>query len=126
MSKLIEWLDHRMEVVGFSKWKDLSEYSGVPYQTIRDTYTFGSVDVLSRSERRLLAAALRVSLRRLEQLDNETIEWIDDEHIYDPGGQGRPSPWQEHDPDYWIPKETSPQARDTGCRKHPIQREGGV
>jgi hypothetical protein len=113
MSKLTQWLDHRMEVVGLNRWKDLSEYSGVPCQTIRDMNTCGSLDVLSRSERRLLAATLRVSLRRLEQLDNGKIEWIEDKHIYDVGVQGRPAPWQESDPAYWVPKETKPEDRGT-------------
>ena len=74
MSKLTQWLDHRMEVVGLNRWKDLSEYSGVPHQTIRDMNTCGSLNVLSRSERRLLAATLRVSLRKLEQLDDGRID----------------------------------------------------
>jgi len=113
MSKLTQWLDHRMEVVGLNRWKVLSEYSGVPYQTIRDMNTCGSLDVLSRSERRLLAATLRVSLRRLEQLDNGKIEWIEDKHVYDVGAQGRPAPWQENDPAYWVPKEVMPEDRGT-------------
>ena len=68
MSKLTQWLDHRMEVVGLNRWKDLSEYSGICHQTIRDMNTCGSLLVLSRSDRRSLAAALRVSLRKLEQV----------------------------------------------------------
>lgn len=113
MSKLTQWLDHRMEVVGLDRWKDLSEYSGVPDQTIQDMNTCGSLDMLSRSERRLLAATLRVSLRRLEQLDDGQIDWIEDKHVYDVGVQGRPLPSQENDPAYWIPKETKPEDRGT-------------
>ncbi len=113
MSKLTQWLDHRMEVVGLNRWKDLSEYSGVPHQTIRDMNTCGSLDVLNRSDRRLLAATLRVSLRRLEQLDNGKIDWIEDKHVYDVGAQGRPAPWQENDPAYWVPKEVTPEDRGT-------------
>ena len=55
MSKLTQWLDHRMEVVGLNRWKDLSEYSGVPHETIREMNTCGSLLVLSRSDRRSLA-----------------------------------------------------------------------
>ncbi len=113
MSKLTQWLDHRMEVVGLDRWKDLSEYSGVPDQTIQDMNTCGSLDMLSRSERRLLAATLRVSLRRLEQLDDGQIDWIEDKHVYDMGVQGRPLPSQESDPAYWIPKEVMPEDRGT-------------
>jgi hypothetical protein len=113
MSKLTQWLDHRMEVVGLDRWKDLSEYSGLPYPTIRDMNTCGSLAVLCRSERRSLAAALRVSLRRLEQLDDGRIDWIEDKHVYDVGVQGRPLPSQEHDPAYWIPKEVKPEDRGT-------------
>ena len=29
MSKLTQWLDHRMEVVGVESWKDLSKQSGI-------------------------------------------------------------------------------------------------
>src|ERR1700723_517666 len=105
MSKLTQWLDHRMEVVGLDRWKDLSEYSGVPNPAIRDMNTCGSLLVLSRSERRSVAAALRVSLRRLEQLDDGRIDWIEDKHVYDVGVQGRPLPSQENDPAYWVPKE---------------------
>ena len=50
MSKLTQWLDHRMEVVGLNRWKDLSEYSGVPHQTIRDMNTCGSLDVRTAIE----------------------------------------------------------------------------
>jgi hypothetical protein len=62
------------------RWKDLSDYSGVPHETIREMNTCGSLDVLSRSERRLLAATLRVSLRRLERLDDGEIDLIEDKH----------------------------------------------
>jgi hypothetical protein len=85
----------------------------VPDQTIQDMNTCGSLDVLSRSERRLLAATLRVSLRRLEQLDNRKIDWIEDNHVYDVGVQSRPAPWQENDPAYWVPKEVTPEDRGT-------------
>jgi hypothetical protein len=113
MSKLTEWLDHRMEVVGVETWKDLSENSGVSQDALRDMNTCGSLLVLSRSERRLLAAALRVSLRRLEQLDTGQIDWIEDKHVYDVGAQGRPSPLQENDPAYWMPKEAKAEDRGT-------------
>ncbi len=113
MSKLTQWLDHRMEVVGIERWKDLAEYSGLSRQAIRDMNTCGSLNVLSRSERRLLAAALRVSLRKLEQLDAGTIDWIEDKHIYDAVTQSRPLPWQESDPACWVPKETTPEERGT-------------
>jgi hypothetical protein len=113
MSKLTQWLDHRMEVVGIETWKDLSEYSGVPQEALRDMNTCGSRLVLSRSERRMLAATLRVSLRRLEQLDDGQIDWIEDSHFYDVGVQGRPSPSQENDPAYWFPKETQLEDRGT-------------
>ena len=113
MSKLTQWLDHRMEVVGLNRRMDLSEYSGVPHEAIQDMNICGSLDVLSRTERRLLAAALRVSLRRLEQLDEGQIDWIEDEHVYDVGVQGRPGPSQENDPAYWVPKEVTPEDRGT-------------
>jgi hypothetical protein len=112
MSKLIEWLDHRTEVMGFDR-KDLSDCSGVPDRTIQDVYICGTLEPLNRSERRLLAANLRVSLRKLEQLDDGQIGWIDDKHFYDAGAQGRPLPWQEDDPTYWAPKETKPEDRGT-------------
>jgi hypothetical protein len=113
MSKLIEWLDHRMEVVGVETWKDLSEYSGVPQEAIRDMNTCGSLQVLSRSERRLLAVTLRVSLRKLEQLDAGEIDWIEDKYVYDVGVVGRPTPTQESDPAYWVPKEAKAEDRGT-------------
>jgi hypothetical protein len=113
MSKLTQWLDHRMEVVGLNRWKDLSEYSGVPQEVIRDMNTCGSLLVLSRSDRRSLAAALRVSLRKLEQLDAGQIDWIEDKHVYDVGVVGRPTPSQESDPAYWVPKEAKPEDRGT-------------
>jgi hypothetical protein len=61
----------------------------------------------------LLAAALRVSLRKLEQLDAGSIDWIEDKHIYDVGTIGRPTPWQDSDPAYWVPKESKPEDRGT-------------
>jgi hypothetical protein len=61
----------------------------------------------------LLAAALRVSLRKLEELDDGQIDWIEDKRVYDVGIQGRPVPWQENDPAYWLPKEVKPEDRGT-------------
>jgi hypothetical protein len=75
--------------------------------------TCGSLLVLGRSDRRSLAAALRVSLRKLEQLDAGSIDWIEDKHIYDVGTIGRPTPWQDSDPAYWVPKESKPEDRGT-------------
>jgi hypothetical protein len=48
MSKVINWLDHRMEVVELSNWMDLSETSGVSQEVMRDMRTCGSLQVLSR------------------------------------------------------------------------------
>src|SRR5689334_16517746 len=98
MSKLAQWLDHRMEVVGIDRWRDLSDLSGVPLQSLRDMRAYGSVDMLSRSERRLLAATLRVSLRKLEQLNDGQIDWIEDSYVYDAIARGRPLPGKEDDP----------------------------
>ena len=113
MSKLVQWLDHRREVVGFEKWKDLAEFSGVSLQAIHDVQGYHTLNVLDRSERRLLAAALRVSLRKLEQLNDGDIHWIEDTHVFDPEVRGRALPWQENDPAYWVPKETRPADRGT-------------
>jgi len=113
MSKLVQWLDHRREVVGFEKWKDLAEFSGVPLQTLRDVQAYHTLNMLNRSERRLLAGALRVSLRKLEQLNDGAIDWIEDTHVFDPEARGRALPWQDDDPAYWMPKETPPEDRGT-------------
>ena len=113
MSKLIEWLDHRMEVVGVENWKDLSEQSGVSMRDLQDAHPNETLDGLSRSQRRTLAAALRVAIRRLEQLNDGQIDWIEDAHVYDAVSRGRPFPAQERDSGYWIPRETSPGDRGT-------------
>ena len=113
MSKLTQWLDHRMEVVGLENRKDLSEYSGVSEDALEDMNTVGSLTLLSRSERRWLAAALRVSLRKLEQLDSGEIESIRDDHVVDVDVRGRPLPRHEDDPAYWTPKEVKPEDRGT-------------
>ena len=88
MSRLIEWLDHRRDVVGFETWKDLSEFSGLSLHTLDEVQLEGSVEFLNRSDRRTLAGALRVSLRRLEQLDDATINWIEDDYFYDANSTG--------------------------------------
>ena len=113
MSKLTKWLDHRMEVVGIERLKDLAEVSGVPLQTLRDMRAYGVMGMLSRSERRMLAASLRVSLRKLEQFNDGEIDWIDDDYVYDAAGRGRPLPGQEDDPAYWQPKDAKPEDRGT-------------
>jgi hypothetical protein len=113
MSKLTKWLDHRMEVVAIEKWKDLAALSGVELQTLRDASAYGTLAMLSRSERRQLAVALRVSLRRLENLGDGGIDWIDDDHVYDAGSCGRPRPGTEDDPTCWAPKDSSPEDRGT-------------
>ena len=110
MSRLNEWLDHRMEVVGIERLKDLAEYSGVSLQTLRDGCAWGSLDMLSRSERRWLAAALRVCVRRLEQFNDGAIDWIEDSYMYDASEHGRPLPKQEEDdPTCWAPLAPKPQ-----------------
>ena len=113
MSKLTQWLDHRMDVVGVESWKDLSKQSGVAQNDLQDAKANETLDGLSRSERRLLAAVLRVSVRRLEQLNEGRVDWIEDEHVYDAIARGRPLPAQERDPDYWKPKEIQPEDRGT-------------
>ena len=113
MSRLIQWLDHRREVVGLENWKDLAELYGVSLQTLSDVQTYHTLNMVNRSERRLLAGALRVSLRKLEQLDGGDIDWIEDTHVFDPDVRSRALPWQEHDPAYWIPRETRPEDRGT-------------
>lgn len=113
MSRLTKWLDHRMEVVAIEKRKDLADLSGVPLQTLRDASAYGTLAMLSRSERRFLAAALRVSLGRLEKLADGEIDWIDDDYFYDAGARGRPGPSQELDPNYWMPRETNAEDRGT-------------
>lgn len=113
MSRLIQWLDHRREVVGFDKWKDLAEFCGLPLQAIYDAQAYGSLSVMDRSQRRLLAAALRVSLRKLERLSDGDIDWIGDSHVFDTEVRGRPLPWQENDPSYWAPEETRLEDRGT-------------
>ena len=110
MSRLNKWLDHRMEVVGIERLKGLAEHSGVSLQTLRDAYAYGSLDMLSRSERRWLAAALRVCVRRLEQLNDGAIDWIEDGYVYDAGECGRPLRKQDgDDPACWAPLAAEPQ-----------------
>ena len=113
MSRLIQWLDHRREVVGFEKWKDLAEFFGLSLQAIHDAQAYHTLNVLDRSERRLLAAALRVSLRKLERLSDGQIDWIEDSDVFDPEIPGRPLPWQENDPSYWAPKDARSEDRGT-------------
>jgi hypothetical protein len=112
MSRLVEWLDHRKDVVGFEKWKDLSDASSIPLPTLREIQSRGCLDELNRSERRTLAGALRVSLRKLERLNDGDIDWIDDHDVYDAGMRGRPLPGQD-DAEYWSPRETKPEDRGT-------------
>lgn len=92
--------------MGLETWKDLAEQSGVSKDTLHNAILARSVLVLERSQRRWLAAALRVSLRKLEQLDSGQIEWIDDDHVVDIDLPSRPRPRQEHDPIYWAPRES--------------------
>ncbi len=113
MSRLIEWLDHRMDVMGIENWKDLSEYSGLSQELLRDMREQNSMDPLNRSARYVLAVTLRASLGKLERLDRGDIDWIEVAHVVDPGFRGRPLPWQDIDPAYWRPKETPPEDRGT-------------
>ena len=113
MSRLVQWLDHRMEVVGLDRLKDLAEYSSVSIQTLRDLRAYGTLQILNRSERRLLAAALRVSLRKLEQFDEGELDWIEDNYVYDAIDPGRRLAAQDDDPAWWIPQETPQEERGT-------------
>lgn len=113
MSRLVQWLDHRMEVMGLDRLKDLAELSGVSLQTFRDLRAYETLDMLSRSERRKLAVALRVSLRKLEQFNEGELDWIEDTHIYDASTPHQPPPNRVDDPTYWVPRETEPEDRGT-------------
>ena len=113
MSRLIQWLDHRMEVMGIENWKDLSEYAGLSQELFQDLRVRGSLEVLNRSARRLVAAALHVSLRRLEWLDEGRIDWIDDAHVVTVDPPGRPPPWREGDLAQWVENEAGPENRGT-------------
>ncbi len=113
MSRLIQWLDHRMDVVGIENWKDLTELTGIPFDVFREIRDVGSLEILNRTERRLLAAALRVSLRKLEQLSDDLIDWIEDRHVCDAEDYGRPLPNQENDLAYWAPQDIPPEDRGT-------------
>jgi hypothetical protein len=113
MSKLTQWLDHRMEVVGQDRLTDLAELSGVSLQTLRDLRAYGTLQMLNRSERRRLAAAFRVSLRKLEQLDAGELHWIEDGYVYDAIMPGRRLPPQDDDPASWLPQETLQEERGT-------------
>ena len=113
MSRLVQWLGHRMEAVGIDQWKDLTELTGISLNVFREIRDVGSLEILSRTQRRMLAAALRVSLRKLEQLGSRLIDWINDDHVCDIESQGRPLPGQEDDPAYWAPHDLPPQDRGT-------------
>ncbi len=113
MSRLVRWLDHRMEVVGIEKRKDLAELTGIPLDVFREIRDVGSLEILSRTQRRLLAAALRVSLRNLEQLSDHLVDWIEDDHVCDAEGCGRPLPGRKGDPAYRVPRELPPEDRGT-------------
>ena len=92
MSALMKWLDHRMEVVGVESWKDLAEQSGVPLVDLQDARMNETLDALNRSDQRYLAAVLRVSLSKLDRLNEGEVDWIDDSHVYDAVSRGRPRP----------------------------------
>ena len=62
MSRLVEWLDHRMEVVGINNYKELSELTGVTRAALREIRDIGALDILNRTQRRVLATALRARL----------------------------------------------------------------
>ena len=103
MSRLVQWLDHRMEVMEIDTEKELSRLTGITTATLGEVREVGSLEILNRSQRRGLAAALRVSLRRLEQLDSDVIDWIDDHDVYDVGGSTRPRPGQEEGEQREVP-----------------------
>jgi hypothetical protein len=125
MSRLAQWLDHRMEVVGLETWKDLSEYSGVPEDLLHNASVAGSLAVLDRSHRRWIATALRVSLRKLEQFDSGEIDGIRDDHVMDIDGRHRPLPRKDDDAAYGTPAEVPVADRGTPVVGH-IRPDGAA
>lgn len=124
MSRLLEWLDHRKDVVGLETWKDLAEYSGVSLQVLDEVRASQTLSYINRSERRCLAAALRVSLRKLEQLSDGTIDWIEDSYVYDVDTRRRPSADREEcDAVFSMLKDVQPGDRGTPVVGH-ITRSG--
>ena len=82
-SKMKQWADHRLGVVGFENWKAVEKETGLPGKAIRHFNRVGSIRKLKRSSQKFFSEAMKVPLIMLEKLDRGEIEWIEDSVLYD-------------------------------------------
>jgi SOS-response transcriptional repressor LexA len=89
--RVLDWLLHRMELVGIRSQTELADISGVSSRTINRIFTSGSLTDTERSTRVWLARTLKVSLRDLDQIADGKVETIADSRIveWDHCGSGR-------------------------------------
>ena len=83
MGSLSQWLPHRARILGMTWPAGVCEASGVGSETINLIVSSGSLSSANRSARGLLARALKVSLRDLEELTAGRKVWIADTHRVD-------------------------------------------
>lgn len=92
VADLIEWVEHRVRYLEIETENRLAELAGLEADTVADFLAIGTLDVMQWSERRSLAAALRVPLKKLYRLESGEVDWIGDDELYDAGAGYKPAP----------------------------------
>jgi hypothetical protein len=89
---LLDWITHRMDLVGIGGVRELAERTGIELETCATLVEVGDMATLNWSQARAIAAALRVPIKAMRNLDDGTERWIEDDVVYDPDGHFRPPP----------------------------------
>jgi len=92
MTDLANWMQHRMNVLEIAGPAELAEQADLAEVTVLRVVESNQYESLQQSQRRRLAWALQVNLKKLNALAGGQVEWIDDADRYlpfnfDPAGE---------------------------------------
>jgi len=84
MRDLTDWIHHRMGLLEIADPAALAEHADLTEETITRVFESSQFESLQQSQRRRLAWALQVNLKKLNALADGQVEWIDDADRYLP------------------------------------------
>jgi len=97
MRDLTDWIHHRMGLLEIADPAALAEHADLAEETVARVFESRQFESLQQSQRRRLAWALQVNLKKLNALADGQVEWIDDADRYlpfnlDPAGEQSDGP----------------------------------
>ncbi|HTW95130.1 MAG TPA: hypothetical protein VMD30_10070 [Tepidisphaeraceae bacterium] len=95
MAGFYQWIGHRKELVGFQSWIGFCRAAGIHRSRISllQAGTSGR-EVFGEYELRRIADLLHASYRRMRELADGQVDWIDDAHWVGEAQPARVPPWR--------------------------------